>query len=92
MIYFFIHSSINGNIRCLLRMGSGNIKECKNLFLSNVQMSDRPVSIILLSSNRPDLHFKLSPCVECRIVFFLGNPPASELLVPTFRNLLAVRS
>ena len=26
------------------------------------------------------------------LLCFLGNPPASELLVPTFRNLLAVRS
>ena len=44
-----------------------------------------------LSNHYTDLDFKLSPCVECRIVF-LGNLPASGLLVPTFRNFLSVPS
>jgi len=33
------------------------------------------------------LDFKLSPCVEC-CIFLLGNSPASEFSVPTFRNTL----
>ena len=36
-----------------------------------------------------NLDFKLSPCVECRVVFFRYT---SELLVATFQNLLAVPS
>ena len=48
---------------------------------------------ITLSISKVDLDFKLSPCVECRIViFFGGNLPASQFLVQTFRNLLSVPS
>jgi hypothetical protein len=31
------------------------------------------------------LDFKLSPCSEC-LCFLLGNSPASEFYMPTFRN------
>jgi len=55
MFCLFIHSFIKGNIRSLLLIGSGNIKEFKNLFLPDIQMSDRTVNILLLSSNRPNL-------------------------------------
>jgi hypothetical protein len=33
------------------------------------------------------LDFKLSPCSKC-CMFYLGNSPASEIYVPTFRNTL----
>jgi len=33
------------------------------------------------------LDFKLSPCPECCIIF-LGDSPASEFYIPTFRNTL----
>jgi hypothetical protein len=57
MFCLLIYSFSKGNIRSSLLIGSGNIKECKNLFLHDilVQMSDRTVNILLLSSNRPNL-------------------------------------
>jgi hypothetical protein len=58
MFCLFIHSFINGNIRYLLLIGSGNIKVYKDLFSSDIQMRDKPVNIILLPSNRPQMRDK----------------------------------
>jgi hypothetical protein len=37
------------------------------------------------------LNFKLSPCSKCRMLY-LGNSPASEVYMSTFRNTLSVPS
>ena len=48
-----------------------------------------------LNDMKPLLDFKLPPCFESNaqfVVFLLGDSPASEFYVPTFRNTLSVPS